>query len=404
MKTFKLPDLGEGLPDAVIRQWHVREGDSVQADQTLVTVETAKALVEVPAPFAGTVQTLFAAEGETLETGQPLIGFKGAQAGEEADKAVDQVTKPAHQARSTKAAGDSGTVVGKIEQGSEALAVEQRPLANRPRSATPAVRALARRLGVDLDSLHPSGARFSEAEVRAAARGETLPRWSEKPKISDENQEKTHKSPITGPESSDMPPARRAMTIAMNRARDQVCPMTLCDEVDISGWPKGTSATLRLLRAIARAAIEEPNLNAHFDNEVLEPKSPVNVGLAVDAAKGLFVPVLRDVGAQTETALLDSITRFKQQASEGAIPQKDLQGATIHLSNFGSLAGRFATPVVVPPLVCIVGAGRAHKAVLPHKGKARVRKLLPLSITADHRAVTGGELARFLKALKEDLA
>ncbi|WP_299598212.1 dihydrolipoamide acetyltransferase family protein [uncultured Microbulbifer sp.] len=397
MKVFKLPDLGEGLPDAVIREWHIDEGDSVNADQVIVTVETAKALVEVPSPFTGTVEKCFADEGETLQTGQPLIGFVG-------DDAHSEPMPEPKQTERAASSADSGTVVGKIEQGSEALAVEQRPVTNRPRNATPAVRALARHLDVDLQSLHPSGARFTEAEVRAAARGEAIPRWTDKPAKSTEIQQKQQKSESSASHSVEANPARRAMAAAMNRARDQVCPMTLFDEVDISDWPKGTSATLRLLKAIARAAAEEPNINAHFDNEVLEPKTPVNVGLAVDAPKGLFVPVLQDVGAQSEEALLETIARFKQQTSEGVIPQKDLQGATIHLSNFGSLAGRFATPVVVPPLVCIVGAGRAHKAVLPHKGKARVRKLLPLSITADHRAVTGGELARFLKALKEHLA
>lgn len=398
MNIFKLPDLGEGLPDAVIREWLVAEGDSVAADQTIVTVETAKAVVEVPSPFAGTVEKLFAAEGETLETGQPLIGFAaaGSTAGEQ-----KQTAEPAgdFKAAADSAAADSGTVVGKIDSGSETLAQESRTLQTRPRNATPAVRALARRLDVDLDQLHPAGARFTEAEVRAAARGEPLPKWNAEPPTEERPATTPPPTPIAGAQS----PARRAMALAMSRARDQVCPMTLCDEVDISGWEKGTSATLRLLQAIAHAAGEEPNLNAHFEDELLAPQTPVNVGLAIDAPKGLFVPVLKDVAAQDEQTLLDQIIRFKQQAADGAIPQPDLQGATIHLSNFGSMAGRFATPVVVPPLVCIVGAGRAHKAVLPHKGKARVRKLLPLSITADHRAVTGGELARFLKALKEHL-
>lgn len=394
MKIFKLPDLGEGLPEAVIREWHVEEGDSVRADQALVTVETAKALVEVPSPFSGTVEKRYASEGETLETGQPLVGF----AGDETHSDPEPKSNGSAPSTSTH---DSGTVVGKIEQGTEALAVEQRPVTNRPRNATPSVRALARRLGVDLESLHPGGARFTEAEVRTASRGETIPRWTEQ---ADKSTEKAPETTDIRRLQDGMTPARRAMTATMNLSRDQVCPMTLFDEVDISGWPKGTSATLRLLKAIAHAATEEPNLNAHFEQEVLEPKTPVNIGLAVDAPKGLFVPVLKDVAAQADESLQDAIARFKQQAMEGAIPQTDLQGATIHLSNFGSLAGRFATPVVVPPLVCIVGAGRSHKAVLPHKGKARVRKLLPISITGDHRAVTGGELARFLKALKGHLS
>ncbi|MCA0900129.1 MULTISPECIES: dihydrolipoamide acetyltransferase family protein [Microbulbifer] len=380
MKIFMLPDLGEGLPDATIREWLVREGDRVGADQPLVTVETAKALVEVPSPYAGVVEKCFVAEGQTLNTGQPLIGFKQ-------DKIAQTVEKTP----------DTGTVVGKIEAGGQALAREHRRPSNRPRSATPAVRALARQLGVDLSRLHPAGSRFTEIEVRAAAAGAVAPTREHALPQSDAAAVATKVAAAVAE------PARRAMAMVMAQSRDQVCPMTLCDEVDISRWPKGSNATMRLLRAMAEAASAEPNLNAHFVNDALQPQTPVNVGLAVDASKGLYVPVLKDVAALSHQDLQEAISRFKQQAEDGGIPQKDLQGATIHLSNFGSLAGRFATPVVVPPLVCIVGAGRAHKAVLPHKGKARVRKLLPLSITADHRAVTGGELARFLQVMREQL-
>ncbi|MFD1216789.1 dihydrolipoamide acetyltransferase family protein [Microbulbifer celer] len=383
MKIFKLPDLGEGLPDAVIREWHIEEGESIAADASLVTVETAKALVEVPAPWSGVVEKRFGEAGDTLQTGEPLVGF--------AESAVADDTQATPGEEQTR---DSGTVVGQIEQGTDTLLAEARPLNHRPRTATPAVRALARRLGVELDDLHPAGARFSEAEVlRAAAR-------AQHPAAASTSAQPQSSSKAAEPKGD---PARRAMGLAMSRSRDQVCPMTLCDEADISDWRKSDSATLKLLRAIAAAAAESPNLNAHFTSDQLQTQSPVNIGLAVDSPKGLFVPVLKDVEVQSDDELLAAIERFKQQAAEGAIPQDDLQGATIHLSNFGSLGGRFATPVVVPPLVCIVGVGRRYKAVLPHKGKARVRRLLPLSITADHRAVTGGELARFLVALKTHL-
>ena len=386
MKIFKLPDLGEGLPDAVIREWHVQEGEPIAADQSLVTVETAKALVEVPSPWAGVVEKHFAEPGETLETGQPLVGFESAETQAENTPNID--------ADSAKRA-DSGTVVGQIEQGSESLAAEARSLQARPRKATPAVRALARRLQVDLESVHSAGARFTEEEVFRAA---GAPSPHAPPRSADQ-------LPVQGAAAAPTAePARRAMALAMSRSRDQVCPMTLCDEVDITAWKKTESATVRLLRAIAAAAVQEPNLNATFEGEVLEPRTPVNVGLAVDARKGLFVPVLKDIESRSDADLRQAIEQFKQQADEGAIPQRDLQGATIHLSNFGSLGGRFATPVVVPPLVCIVGAGRSHDVVLPHKDKARVRRLLPLSVTADHRAVTGGELARFLAALKAHLS
>ena len=384
MKIFNLPDLGEGLPDAVIREWHVQEGDRIAADESLVTVETAKALVEVPSPWAGVVAKRFAESGATVETGQPLVGFESTAA------TTEQAPTVASE-RGNRA--DTGTVVGQLELGSESLEQEVRSLQNRPRKATPALRALARRLQVDLDALHSAGARLTEAEIRHAAGGP--------PNLVSA---RTHVDAVRESPAPAADPARRAMALAMGRARDQVCPMTLCDEVDITSWKKSASTTLRLLRAIAAAALAEPNLNACYENDALTPRTPINVGLAVDACKGLFVPVLKDVVAKSDDELLQLIQRFKQQADEGAIPQPDLQGATIHLSNFGSLGGRFATPVVVPPLVCIVGAGRCHDAVLPHKDKARVRRLLPLSVTADHRAVTGGELARFLSALKAHLA
>lgn len=408
MKIFKLPDLGEGLPDAVIQRWQVREGDKVAEDQTIVTVETAKALVEVPSPYAGTVEKLFAQQGQTLQTGQPLIGFSGS---DEARPAPPSSSPSPLQAPAEEgSAEDAGTVVGRIDQQSESLPPEQRPLPNRPRNTTPAIRALARQLNVDLSAFHPAGSRFSEAEVRAAARGETLPKWHHAPAPLVDLEDSPNEGIGGGLENDiqDVPPplpaqkadpARRAMALAMTRSRDQICPMTLCDEVDISAWPKGTSTTLRLLRATVQAVAAAPNLNAYFSDDQLQPQSAVNIGLALDARKGLFVPVLKGVVALTDEELLTLIVQFKQQADEGAIPQADLQGATIHLSNFGSLGGRFATPVVVPPLVCIVGAGRSHDVVLPVNGKARVRRLLPLSVSADHRAVTGGELARFLATL-----
>lgn len=386
MKIFKLPDLGEGLPDAVIREWHVQEGEHIDAHRALVTVETAKALVEVPSPHSGTVEKLYAAPDETVEVGQPLVAFAESAVGAAVGRDRPQTEQKSQ---------DSTTVVGKIQQTGETLGRESIPMESR-RPATPSVRALARRLGVDLTQLQPEGTHFTEDEVRAAAASST----ASKPTASKPAPRQAAKGVSS--------PARRAMALAMSRARDEVAPMTLCDQVDISTWWGEESATLRLIRAVQKACAREPNLNATYENEQLNPSNVINIGLAVDSPRGLFVPVLKDVSAHSDEELLQQIEGYKERARANGIPREDLQGATILLSNFGALsggsAGRYATPVVMPPAVAIVGAGRTFDGVVAANGKPAVRPVLPLSISADHRAVTGAELARFLKSLLEHLS
>ncbi|MGL6159603.1 dihydrolipoamide acetyltransferase family protein [Microbulbifer sp.] len=399
MKIFTLPDLGEGLQDAVIREWHVAEGETVAVNQSLVTVETAKALVDVPAPWSGTVGKLYAAKDDTIDVGQPLVGFANSEDREQ--KTEDRETPPVGAAGRPSAHGrdrppseekssDAGTVVGRIQQSGQTLGEEAAPRAPVHRTATPAVRALARRLGVDLSQRQPQGERFTADEVRELA--------GRKPERAQE-EKRPAKAPAKGAS-----PARRAMALAMSRARDQVAPMTLCDQVDISTWWGEQSATLRLIRAVQKASAAEPNLNALYENDTLSPSATVNIGLAVDSPRGLYVPVLRDVAARSDEELLKQIEDYKEQARETGIAREDLQGATLLLSNFGGMAGRYATPVVLPPTVAILGAGGVFQGVVAVDDKPAVRPLLPLSISADHRAVTGGELARFLKSLMESLS
>ncbi|WP_299583979.1 dihydrolipoamide acetyltransferase family protein [uncultured Microbulbifer sp.] len=413
MKTFTLPDLGEGLPDAVVREWHVSEGDTIAAHESLVTVETAKALVEVPAPWGGRVEKLFAAQDQTVNVGEPLVGFTAEDANHEIpatehstttispgdsvsaeDPSVKETAPP--QTRS-----DSGTVVGKLEQGEAVLGAEQRVAPSRRRPATPKVRALARRLGVDLEKLSTDGSLVTAAQVHAAV-GST-------PVTEKSAEEKKSPLPVQGAEKTAgveavMSPARRAMGLSMSRARDQVAQITLCDDADISSWWGSTPALLRLIRAVQLACTAEPTLNALYENDQLKIQETVNIGLAVDSPRGLYVPVLRDVAGHTDEALLAQVADYKHQARETGIAQSDLQGATILLSNFGAIAGRYATPVVLPPTVAIVGAGRVCQGVVVIDRWPAMRPLLPLSISADHRAVTGGELARFLRAMLHALS
>jgi pyruvate dehydrogenase E2 component (dihydrolipoamide acetyltransferase) len=198
---------------------------------------------------------------------------------------------------------------------------------------------------------------------------------------------------------------RRAMAQRMAAAHAEVVPASVTDEADIGDWPAGEDATIRLVQAIAAACKAEPSLNAWYNAAGGERRlvKRIDVGMAVDTEDGLIVPVLRNVGERDARDLRAGLDRMRADAQARSIPPEELRGATITLSNFGMIGGRFASLVVVPPQVAIIGAGRIGERVMVRDGKVAVRRVLPLSLTFDHRVVTGGEAARFLVALKSAL-
>ena len=343
MRVFNLPDLGEGLQEAEIVEWHVKPGDSLAADQVMVSVETDKAIVEVPAPYEGTVEKLFGGPGDKIHVGAPLVGFEGA-------------------------VQDTGTIVGD-------LATRARPEVK----ATPAVRALARNLNVDLSTVTPTGPGgvATTEDVKRGARGA---------------------APVAPAGQKGM---RATMARNMAAAHAEVAAVTIVDDADIEHWPGGTRALARLARAIVAACKAEPGLNAWYDGRAgaRTVRAEVDLGIAVDMPDGLLVPVLRD--AQKS---IDQLEELIAQARQRTLAPDKLRGATITLSNFGGIGGRYASPIVVPPTVAIVGAGRIERRpVVTASGGIAAHRVLPLSLTFDHRAATGGEAARFLNALKADL-
>lgn len=369
MSTFNLPDLGEGLPDAEIVEWHVNVGDEVKTDQPLVSMETAKAVVEVPSPQDGKIEKLHGAAGDIIKTGAPLVEFT-----------------------STAVREDTGTVVGNIEssgiteEDNFIIGKQHRPATSGKIRATPAVRALAQRLGVNLADINASGANgiITAADVQQASGQST--------------QGKEGYEPLRG--------VRRSMVVSMTQSHQQVVPVTIFDDADIQAWRGNNDITARLVRALVKGCAVEPALNAWYDTATTSRKchDAVHLGLAMDTADGLFVPVIRDAQDQTPSALRETINRFKQTVTSRDIPAEELQGATITLSNFGKFAGRYASPIIVPPMVAILAVGRLRDAVVAHEGKTQIHRSLPLSLTFDHRAVTGGEATRFLGAVIEDLA
>jgi|SRR5665213_4487621 len=420
MSTFKLPDLGEGLAEAEILEWHVQVGDHVRVDQPMVSVETAKAVVEVPAPYAGVVTALRGAPGDIVPTGAPLIEF------------------------------DSGTVVGSMPITSEEEFVESatvggarrhahlRGRAHNRGRAMPAARALAKRLSVDLAAVQGGGraglitlddvlrhvdllpgsngpgvrAKTRAAAANGAANGSTK---SDGRDLKDDSlvkddslQDGQQQSEGGGAQNVLAQPLRgmrRAMALSMSMSRDQVAGSTVCDDADIHHWTRRGDYMLRLMRAMICAWRVEPALNAWYDSahhsRLLQ--NHIDLAIAVDTPSGLIVPVVRNIEAKAPDELRAAVIAQKEAAHQRRTPAQDLREFTLMLSNFGTLAGRYGIPLVVPPAVAILGAGKVREDAVVVAGKVLAHRRMPLSLSFDHRCITGGEACRFLAAVIADL-
>ncbi len=366
MKEFKLPDLGEGLPDAEIHEWFVKVGDEVKTDQPLVSMETAKAVVDVPSPQNGTIEKLFGQAGDIIKTGQPLVGFKEA----------------------TSARKDQGTVVGNLEEQEEASEdnfIIGSAQATKRVKISPAMKVFAKKLGVDIDQVKGSG---------------------DQGRITREDIEQAHQQSQALPEGFEqLKGVRRAMLTSMEQSHKEVVPVSLFDQADIHAWSGQQDITIRLIRALENACQTEPALNAWYNSKHQARRcfNEMHLGLAMDSADGLFVPVISDTGKHSDSELRNIINRYKLQVSERNIPTENLKGATITLSNFGKFSGMFASPIIVPPMVAILAVGRLHESAVVKEGQIVSHRILPLSLTFDHRAITGGEATRFLGAVIEAL-
>ncbi len=365
MIYFNLPDLGEGLQEAELTLWHVKKGDRVKQDQLIASVETAKAIVDIPSPQDGRIIQVFGQVGDSIHVGDPLVEFSN-----DSTEELDQ-----------------GSVVGEVQSNNQLIQESTLSAAHGKSSgikATPAVRALATRLHINLALVKPTGKNntITAKDVQRIANvietaGEMIPLKS----------------------------VRRTMALSMSQAHSEVVAVTLCDDADIHRWKSTEDTTLRLIRAIAFACQQEPALNVWYDSHALARimHDQVDLGIAIDTESGLFVPVLKNVAHRSAKDLRKALEQLKTAVKNRSIPPEQMRGHTISLSNFGVFAGKYANPVVVPPTVAIIGAGKIYQRAAVRKNKLEEHDTLPVSVSFDHRVVTGGEAARFLSCLLKDL-
>jgi len=381
-RVFALPDLGEGLEEATVNAWLVKEGDPVSLNQPIVEVETAKATVEIPSPFAGTIARLHGQVGETVNVGAPLVTFEVEDGGGAVEEDAGPATVP----------------------------------------ATPAVRRRAKELGVELGGIAGSGpgGRITHKDVERAARSG--------PPIAGE----VHAPPGAGkaPQGGGMAPAVEAeeragaralwtvmmptdadvrpismirRTIAENLTRvvrevPQVTTFRTLDSTALEAFRRdaGLSPLPIVVRALADVCTDHRSLNASYLAEQGEIwlHRRVHVGIATDTERGLLVPVVRDVGDRTLGEIAAEIQRLASAARDGSIRIEEMTGGTITVTNTGSYGSEFGTPIINRAQAAILGLGAIAPRALVVDGQVVARPACILSLTFDHRLLDGATAGR----------
>jgi pyruvate/2-oxoglutarate dehydrogenase complex dihydrolipoamide acyltransferase (E2) component len=335
--SFTLPDLGEGLTEGEVARWLVAEGQEIAEDDPLVEIQTDKATVDIPSPFAGTVLQILVPEGEVAAVGAVLvvIGEPG-----EAVANADSTGRPP----------------------AEAVARVQ---------ATPFVRKIAQELGVDLATVTGtgSGGRVTEEDVRAAATpGEG------------------RRVPLRG--------VRRIVAEHMARAHREVAPVTWVEECDFEAIPL-ESLVANVVKACAESLAEFPELNARLERDEIVELDRYDLGVAVQTEQGLVVPVVRGVDSLSVAEIDAELRRLADGARAGTLEPAEVRGSTFTVTSAGKLAGLFQTPIVNHPEVAILSIGRVAPRPVVREGEIVVRRAGTIAVTFDHRVVDGARAAEF---------
>ncbi len=367
MKVFHLPDLGEGLASAEIRQWHVMIGEFIQKDDVLVSVETAKAVLDIPAPYSGYLQTQHGQPGDAIQTGAALATIKTTDSVKASDptpaSVVGQFASPDL---------NDAPALNNSQSASKSIV-----------SAQPAARALARKLGVDLNQCSPSDSN------RLVTVDDVL----------------TMITPAAQPDAC-LSGIRQHMAMVATEAGHTTVPASLTESFDISKWYEQVDFFVHIVQALCKALLDCPTLNAQYKAHEYYTcfDQKVDLGIAIHTEHGLFVPTVQASNACTPREFKDQLDHFKIKAAQYQLTQKDMTKPTFTVSNIGALGvGRFATPMIVPPCVGTLALGAVYPSPVLIDDQWQAHPHLPVSLTFDHRVVYGAEAAQFLTVFYKHL-
>ena len=425
-RVFNLPDLGEGLEDAEIVEWKVAEGDTVELNQPLIEVNTAKALVEIPSPVAGVITTLHGAAGDVVEVGKPLVTFE-----------VESGTPPSAEGDAASAAGQEATggngpakreaVLVGYGVDEESQVGKRRPKLKPPGArrapaaaqtapeparatpggevrATPPVRRLARERGIDLATVAGSGpeGRITREDVLGATGDATAVATTPSP------------APAEGEERIPVKGVRRMIAEKMARSWRAIPHVTTFHTVDASQIDalrkeltesSGTkvSALAIVVRALADVCERHPKLSSSWDEDAhdIVLKHNVHVGIATDTERGLMVPVVRDAATKTVPEIAAEIAEMVEAARAGKATLEQLTGGTITVTNVGTFGSSYGTPIINIPEAAILALGRVEQRAVAVDGAVEARPTVTLSLSFDHRVLDGADADRALTDLRE---
>lgn len=417
---FKLPDLGEGITEGEVVKWKVAPGDLVEEHQVVVDIETDKAIVEVPSPKKGRVVRLNKEEGAVVNVGETLFeletGTEVKEAETKAETPEAETEKPEAAVPEKEAAKEeSFSIVGKVPEAQEVM-------------ASPKARVLAKKLGVDISAVTGTGPGgfVTEQDVMSAGGG----RGAGEPKAVPSGAEPSAagQKPAASQPSAPSPErwgpvervpvrgVRRSVAKLLMASQRNTASVTGMDDADVTellelkvrerraAKEQGVHLTFMpfFMKAVQHALVAYPLLNASMDEEKGEivVKKYHNIGVAVMTDDGLMVPVVRDIGSKTILELAAELAELSARARERKITLDELKGSSFTISNYGSFGGTYATPIINYPDVAILGTGRVVERPWVKDGAIAIRKILPLSLTFDHRVIDGADAARFLTRVK----
>jgi pyruvate dehydrogenase E2 component (dihydrolipoamide acetyltransferase) len=398
--AFHFPDVGEGIVEGEVVRVLVQEGETVKLDQPLFEVETDKAVVTIPAPRAGKIVQLPVSEGEIITVGQLIV-------------VIEESGTPARPVVSS-------TVVGALEEAVDTEPATQlsrsqpKPQPERQVLAIPSVRKLATELGVDLNMIAGSGpgGRITREDVVQAAEARKAPAPQPQPV-----------APAPRVEAVEVVPFRRLRrTIAQAMVKSQFTAphVTTTDEVDVTllseirekekvtAQQQGIHLTFLpfVIKAVVAGLKQHPFLNASLDEdkEEIVLKKYYHIGVATHTEEGLMVPVLKEADKKSILHLAQELEELTRKARERTIAFAELHGGTFTITNYGSIGGIFGTPIIRHPEVAILGVGKLMEKPVVYQGAIAVRKILPLSLSFDHRVLDGVVAQEFLNTVMERLA
>lgn len=404
--NFLLPPLGENITSGVVVKVLVAPGNSIAKEQTVIELETDKAVVEVPSSISGTVKEVFVKVGQKAKVGEKIFSFEsqGQAQPAQAPVAAPAKTTPAPKVETKKVEAPTPKP-------------QPQPVAGEPgSSAGPAVRKLARELEVNLATVRGSGpgGRITPEDVKAAASGSgsaEAPVASAAPSVPEAKLPDFSKWGVIDRKA--MSPVRLATARAMSQAWNTIPHVTQFDQADITDVlelrkkfaPRVEAAggkltlTAVLLKVIGSALKVFPQFNASIDvgAEEIVYKKYCHVGVAVDTDRGLIVPVVRDVDKKNILELSVELTTAADRARQHKTSLDEMQGGSFTITNLGGIGGGHFTPIVHWPEVAILGVGQADLKPVWKKDQWKPRTILPLSLSYDHRVIDGADAARFLK-------